>query len=154
MIIQLTTSKEKQQAVSEVLHALPKWFGMEESIQEYIQDACEYPVWASVEQEELQGVLVGKLTSDVTMELYVMGVKEAFQHQGIGTTLFQALYEHAKRKNIQFLQVKTIKEGCYTCYNETNAFYQMLGFQKLECFPTLWSQAHPCQLYVMYIGAE
>lgn len=152
MIIKIDTPNDKAEAVSHVLRALPVWFGIEESTQEYIKNARELPVWVSKEENEVQGVLVGKLTSEVTMELYVMGVKVAYHQKGIGTALFQAFYAYAKRKNIQFLQVKTIREGLYASYDQTNAFYQALGFQKFECLPTLWGQAHPCQLYVMYIG--
>lgn len=151
MIIKIDTPNDKAEAVSDVLRALPVWFGIEESTQEYIKNARELPVWVSKEENEVQGVLAGKLTSEVTMELYVMGVRSIHQ-KGIGTSLFQAFYAYAKRKNIQFLQVKTIREGLYAKYDQTNAFYQALGFQKFECLPTLWGQAHPCQLYVMYIG--
>lgn len=93
MIIKIDTPYDKAEVVSDVLHVLPIWFGIEESTQEYIENARELPVWVSKEGNEVQGVLVGKLTSDVTMELYVMGVKEAYHRNGIGTALFQAFYE-------------------------------------------------------------
>ncbi len=34
----------------------------------------------------------------------------------------------------------------------TNAFYESLGFEELEYFPTLWDEWNPCQVYVKYIG--
>ena len=33
----------------------------------------------------------------------------------------------------------------------TNAFYETLGFREFECFPTLWDEWNPCQVYVKYI---
>lgn len=41
--------------------------------------------------------------------------------------------------------------GHYEDYDQTNRFYQALGFVELECFPTLWDEANPCQVYVMEV---
>ena len=47
------------------------------------------------------------------------------------------------------MQVKTVAMGHYVEYDATNRFYQSLGFQELEIFPTLWGEKNPCQIYVM-----
>lgn len=47
MIIKIDTPNDKTEAVSDVLRALPVWFGIEESTQEYIKNARELPVWVS-----------------------------------------------------------------------------------------------------------
>lgn len=44
-----------------------------------------------------------------------------------------------------------MKEGCYAYYDRTNAYYKALGFRELECFPTLWDEQNPCQIYVMAV---
>ena len=49
------------------------------------------------------------------------------------------------------MEVKTVKEGKYHEYDETNKFYQKIGFKEFECFPTLWDEWNPCQVYVMAI---
>ena len=41
--------------------------------------------------------------------------------------------------------------GRYKEYDDTNRFYQSLGFKELEVFPTLWDERNPCQIYVMAI---
>ncbi|WP_253197933.1 hypothetical protein [Clostridium gasigenes] len=47
------------------------------------------------------------------------------------------------------MQVKTVKEGCYDEYDRTIAFYKNLGFKELECFPILWDEWNPCQIYII-----
>ena len=44
------------------------------------------------------------------------------------------------------MQVKTVKEGCYDIYDIK------LGLKEFECFPTLWDQWNPCQIYIMPIN--
>lgn len=39
--------------------------------------------------------------------------------------------------------------GKYKEYDQTNLFYQSLGFKEFEVFPTLWDDKNPCQVYVM-----
>ena len=39
--------------------------------------------------------------------------------------------------------------GRYPEYDDTNRFYQRLGFLEFECIPTLWDEQNPCQIYVM-----
>ncbi len=66
-----------------------------------------------------------------------MGVKKAYHHQGIGTLLYQAAEDGAKKEQ-RFLQVKTVAEDHYPPYDQTIQFYYKMGFVKLEVFPTLW----------------
>ena len=77
------------------------------------------------------------------------GVLPRYHRQGVGRTLFQALCAEARRRGYEFLQVKTVQEGCYPEYDRTNAFYRSLGFRELECFPNLWDAWNPCQVLVM-----
>ena len=43
-----------------------------------------------------------------------------------------------------------MQEGHYPEYDRTNQFYKGVGFQELECFPTLWGEKNPCQIFVMF----
>lgn len=65
------------------------------------------------------------------------------------------LIEQAKRwgsdHHYSFLHVKTVAEGWYEEYDQTNRFYQKSGFQKLEVLPDLWDENNPCQIYIMTI---
>ena len=47
-----------------------------------------------------------------------------------------------------------MKKGKYKEYDIANAFYEKLGFKELECFPNLWDEWNPCQVYVKHIAEK
>ena len=48
-------------------------------------------------------------------------------------------------RQIEFLQVKTLSETHPDPnYASTRAFYQAMGFRKLQELPGLWGEANPC----------
>ena len=144
------TDPDRREAIArEILEALPDWFGIAESREAYIRESRGQPFWADLEGGAARGFLALKETSPYTAELAVMGVLPEYHRQGVGRALFEAFRQYAKGRGYMFLQVKTVREGCYAAYDRTNAFYRSLGFRELECFPTLWDEQNPCQIYVM-----
>ena len=148
MVQRVEKPDEREAAAREVLEALPDWFGIPESREAYIRDSRAQPFWADLEDGAVRGFLALKETSPYTAELAVMGALTAYHRQGIGRALFAAFHQYAREKGYAFLQVKTVQEGCYASYDQTNAFYRSLGFRELECFPTLWDRQNPCQIYI------
>ena len=63
-----------------------------------------------------------------------------------------ATLESEARKNVNYLQVKTVAEGSNKDYDRTNVFYRSLGFKKLEIFPSLWDPQNPCQILIKKIN--
>ncbi|MDD2561466.1 MAG: hypothetical protein PHP07_07230 [Eubacteriales bacterium] len=51
------------------------------------------------------------------------------------------------------MQVKTVEAGHYPEYDRTIAFYEGMGFLRLEVFPTLWDERNPCLVLVKALGA-
>ena len=49
------------------------------------------------------------------------------------------------------IQVKTVDEGHYKEYDQTIAFYEGVGFKKMEVFPTLWDEWNPCLILIKKI---
>ena len=149
-MVRLIGSTDQRAAIArQVLEALPDWFGIPESREAYIRDSRAQPFWADLEGDTARGFLALKETSPYTAELAVMGVLPEYHRRGIGRALFAAFRQYAQDHGCLFLQVKTVQEGIYPIYDQTNAFYRSLGFRELECFPTLWDEANPCQIYVM-----
>ncbi len=144
--------KEKEATATAILSALPEWFGLPDSTREYIDKSQEMPFWAAYVGEEAVGFIVLKETAGHTAEIYVMGILKEYHRRGIGTELWTAFLNYAKDKGYHYVQVKTVQKGRYAEYDITNAFYESLGFEELECFPTLWDEWNPCQVYVRYIG--
>ncbi len=79
------------------------------------------------------------------------GRKKTWQHQGIGTLLIEQAKRWGRDHRYSFLHVKTVAEGWYEEYDQTNRFYQKCGFQKLEVLPDLWDENNPCQIYILTI---
>ncbi|NLO85585.1 MAG: GNAT family N-acetyltransferase [Clostridiales bacterium] len=148
---QITDSKEKEQIAKRILTALPDWFAIPESTAEYIRESQSMPFWTAFAKDEAVGFLALKETSKHAAEIYVAGVLPAHHRKGIGRQLFHAFKAYAAAHGYQFLQVKTVRRGCCDEYDRTCAFYESLGFVALECFPTLWDESNPCQLYIMSI---
>ena len=145
----IENQQQKKAIVRTILEALPDWFGVPESREQYIAASADEILAAAMENDRPLGFLCLKETGKATVELAVMGVLQPYHRQGIGRQLFQKAKEIATAQGYAFMQVKTVKMGCYEDYDRTNLFYQSLGFQEFEVFPTLWDEANPCQVYVM-----
>ena len=151
MIYQVVDKDEKRAISRKILEALPDWFGLEDSREAYISDSVQQTFFAAKRDEEIVGFLCLKETGKSTVELAVLGVLQEYHRQGIGKQLFDSARIDAKAKGYAFIQVKTVAMGCYDNYDNTNRFYQSLGFKEFEVFPTLWGEANPCQVYIMTI---
>lgn len=151
MIRRIENPAERSRIAREILEKLPEWFGIPESTAEYVAACAQLPFWADYENECCRGFIAMKQTSDCAAELFVMGVDPEHHRKGVGRELFCALCEEARRMNLTYLHVKTVRMGQYEIYDRTNLFYRSLGFRELECLPELWDAANPCQLYIMTI---
>lgn len=145
---------EKEAIAAAVLADLPDWFGLPDSTAHYIDESRNMPFWAAYDADKPIGFVAMKETGKTTAEIFVMGVMARYHRRGIGRQLYEALERRAVEHGYHFLQVKTVKMGHYDEYDRTNRFYLAMGFEELECFPTLWDPWNPCQIYVKYIGGN
>ncbi|MBE5888837.1 MAG: GNAT family N-acetyltransferase [Lachnospiraceae bacterium] len=148
-IVEITNDVEKQNIARDILEALPEWFGIPESREEYIRDSVGQSFFCAYTDDKPVGFLYLKQTGKDTVELAVMGVLKELHRNGIGKALFESAKKSACEKGYSFLQVKTVQMGKYEAYDKTNRFYLSLGFKEFEIFPTLWDEWNPCQIYVM-----
>lgn len=167
VITQIEDGETKEAIARGVLAALPEWFGIPEAVEEYVLTSQGLPFWAAFafpEERKAEdtsflkeartgakalGFIVLKETSPATAEIYVMGVLPKRHRKGVGRSLFEALRKYTRERGYSFLQVKTVQEGHYPEYDRTNQFYKGVGFQELECFPTLWGEKNLCRIFVM-----
>ena len=153
MKIEIIENKQQKKAiVRTILEALPDWFGVPESREQYIAASADEILVAAMENGQPVGFLCLKETGKDTMELAVMGVLQPYHRRGIGRQMFQKAKEIAQEQGYSFLQVKTVRMGMYEDYDRTNLFYLSLGFKEFEVFPELWDEANPCQVYVMSLN--
>lgn len=149
-VIEIADHALKEEIARKILADLPEWFGIPESTENYITEGRELPFLACKE-EDYRGFAVLKETGPSAAEIFVMGVLKKYRGAGMGAKLYQYLEAYARSKGYAYLQVKTVQQGHYKEYDETNAFYRAMGFQELECIPDLWDEWNPCQIYIKYI---
>lgn len=149
---EVVDKKEKEAISREILNDLPEWFGLPESTENYIIDSQDKPFLACYVNDEVAGYVVLNATSKDCADIFVMGVKKKFHRMGIGSKLNDEFETMAKKLGYTYSQVKTVKMGHYKEYDITNNFYMAMGYKELECFPTLWDEWNPCQIYVKYLG--
>ena len=152
MIRQIDDPQQKKNIARDILYALPEWFGIPESTETYIRESAAQTMVASLDGDRANGFLCLKRTGRDTVELAVMGVRKELHRRGIGRGLFEAAKAIAVSQGYSFMQVKTVQMGQYEEYDQTNRFYLSLGFKEFECFPTLWDEWNPCQIYVMSLS--
>lgn len=149
MIEQIHDKTLKSAIARKVLEALRDWFEVDESREKYIRDCTDWLFFAAKEESEYVGFLCLKETGRATAELAVMGVLKEYHRKGLGRALFAEAKKAAADAGYAFMQVKTVKMGLYEDYDQTNRFYQALGFQEFEVIEELWGAENPCQIYVM-----
>lgn len=151
-IREVADKREKEAVSRDVLNDLPEWFGLPESTEEYIHGSQDKPLIACYVDGEAAGFIVLNATSRDCADIFVMGVKKKFHRMGVGARLNSAFEAMAKELGYTYSQVKTVQMGHYKEYDSTNRFYMAMGYRELECFPTLWDEWNPCQIYIKYLG--
>lgn len=147
LIKEITDPEHKARITRDVLHDLPEWFGLPESTQNYISESKDLQTWAAFDQDEAIAFISIQETSTVTVDIHCMGVKKVFHRKGVGQQLFQTVLDSIRDK-YHLIQVKTVAKGNYPEYDQTNAFYDKMGFLDLEIFPEMWDPWNPCLIKV------
>lgn len=136
-------------ACQPVLEALPDWFGIQDANRQYLRDIETLPTFLVTLEDRVVGFLSILDHSDSAAEIHILGVERAYHRQGIGTALVRACERYLSAHRVEFLQVKTLSESHPDVnYAKTRAFYQAMGFKKLQELPTLWGEANPCLMLV------
>lgn len=151
-IIEIENKINKREISEIILEALPEWFGIPEATKMYINESCNQPFLAAMEEDEPVGFISMKVNNQYTVEIFVMGILPEYHKRGIGRTLFDKVYSWAKDRGYEYLQVKTLDESHPDVhYAGTRNYYLSMGFRPLECLPELWGKENPCLIMVQYI---
>lgn len=149
MIKKINSAEEKSSICNLILRSLPKWFGIESAIVDYVNDVKGMDTWAVYADNELAGFISINKHNNSTAEVHVIGVLEKFHHMGLGKILIQHAEEFLISENIKFLTVKTLSElRKDENYEKTRLFYLAMGFSPVEVFKTLWGEHNPCLLMI------
>lgn len=142
-----TVEAERGKLCRNILEALPDWFGIPDSIEEYVEHTDKLPMFSIVTDGQAIGFISVKEHFERSAEVYVMGILPTFHRRGHGRRLIAAAERYARERGLEFLTVKTLSAtSSNAAYARTREFYQALGFQALEEFPDLWGPTNPCLL--------
>jgi GNAT superfamily N-acetyltransferase len=128
----------------QVLATLPTWFGVAESVEDYVAKADGNPtVITNVESVDV-GILTLVIHTPYAAEVYVMGVRPEHHRHGIGRQMLEFSETWLRERDIEYLQVKTLSpRHPDPGYVKTRDFYFAVGFRPLEEFPDLWQPENP-----------
>ncbi|MBX9877364.1 MAG: GNAT family N-acetyltransferase [Candidatus Obscuribacterales bacterium] len=139
----------KEKFAENILRQLPDWFGIEESILNYLSDIGKMPTYfASNEAGDKTGFATIHFHNASTAEIHVMGILPQFHGQGIGRQLVEKLAQSARDKGCTYLMVKTLGASHPDKnYSRTRQFYLSAGFLPLEESTKIWNSM-PCLIMV------
>lgn len=148
MIKYIEDKQLKAEICDKVLRDLPEWFGIEESIIEYVK-AVKDQVFIAYYLEDYVGFVSLEETSNISMDMHVLGVLKDYHGRGIGKQLLKEAENYAVSKYKAHMTVKTLSSRHPDLsYKKTREFYERMSYKGLEEFPTLWGEANPC-LYMI-----
>lgn len=132
--------------VERLLRQLPEWFGIEDSVREYVDDALRMPTYVVRDEgRRVIGILLVHRHFPAAAEVHLMAVDRAWHRHGVGRALLSAAEDDLAGDGVAFLQVKTLSASRDDPnYARTREFYVAQGFVPLEEFPLLWNEANPC----------
>lgn len=138
----------KQLISSKVLKALPNYFADMTSLQNYVEQSIKMPFFVCKYEGNNVGFMALKQHNEDTIELYVLGVYSEYHRKGVGKAMLQEVLLYAKQCKVSYLSVKTLDSSSNDeHYLKTIAFYQAMGFKKVEILLNEW-ESQPCLLMI------
>jgi len=149
VIEEAASGDEAARVAESVLRAPPRWFGLEDALREYVEDARRLPTLIAMEGPLGVGFLTLEQHTPQSAEIVVMGVLPDRQRRGIGRSLVEAASDLMWAGGVCLLQVKTLGPSQLSeSYARTRALYASLGFVPLEETTAFWGAANPCLIMV------
>ncbi|SDT39500.1 GNAT family N-acetyltransferase [Microlunatus soli] len=120
-------------ATEEILRALPDWFGIEDAILGYVEDARSKTSYLAIDDGRTVGVALLESHFPQSVELHLIAVHPNYRRQGIGKQLLAQIEDDLREQSVSLFQVKTVGASFdHAGYAETRAFYRSRGFLALE----------------------
>ena len=140
-------------ACDQILTALPEWFGIPASNEEYIRSLPRLTTFVA----RLGGVVVGFVALErhfpQSAENHVLAVHAEHHRQGIGRALLSHSEQWLRRQGVEVFHVKTLgPSDPYLPYAKTRAFYMAFGFRPLFETTALWGKENPALILAKAVG--
>lgn len=122
-------------AVDGILRRLPDWFGIEDAIQSYVEDAAAMPSFLATLDDQVVGVALVQRHFQSSAEVHLIAVDPGHRGRGVGSMLVAAVEDDLRADGVRILQVHTVGPSFDSApYAETRAFYEAVGFIPLQEF--------------------
>ncbi len=149
MISIIANEKTKSEICKKILKDLPEWFGLEAANKSYIEGVRDKLFFAYKDKDEYLGFVSLEETSDISCDMYVLGVLKKYHKEGIGTKLVKFAENEARKLNKEYIIVKTLSDSDPDKnYQKTRAFYFKNGYRMLEELKDLWGEDNPCAYWI------
>jgi ribosomal protein S18 acetylase RimI-like enzyme len=151
-VLEINDNLKKAEYTNDILRKLPEWFGIEDSLMEYVKTVYTYSYWAAFHQEKCIGFFSGKIHYNRTGDIYVCGIDPKYHGKGIGTLLYKELEKYFMENKCKYVIVKTLSEiNPDKNYEKTRKFYKKNGFEELITLTEMWNEANPCLIMIKKI---
>jgi len=153
--VSLVADGQYPDAVADLLRDLPEWFGIEQSVRDYVEAARTLPTIAAVCEGEVVGICLVRRHTTVTAEIELLAVRRDLHRSGVGRLIIERLEADVRPGGVKLLEVKTRgPSGVSPEYERTRAFYEALGFLALEERTDTWGRENPCLIMVKPLAVE
>ncbi len=154
-IKEIENNNTKSEIAESVLRQLPDWFGIENSLCEYVQNVRGKTFLAAFDNSNIIGFISIATHNKFTAEIYVIGILGQYHRKGIGKLLLSAAEKILLDNNYKFLMVKTLGESKENeSYEKTRNFYLGTGFYPLEEIKEIWGDDNPCLIMVKNLNTR
>lgn len=155
VVKQISLPDERSAICNSILRSMPKWFGIESAIVDYVNDVKKMDTWVVEINNETAGFISVNKHNSSTAEIHVIGVLEKFHRQKTGEELVRVAEESLLKEGFKFFSVKTLSELREDeNYAKTRKFYLKMGFLPVEVFKTLWGEHNPCLFMIKNLSAR
>lgn len=138
---QLMVGRQDAEAVERLIRALPDWFGIEESTQEYVESARTLPTVLALDGDAVVGALLWRRHYPESAEIHLMAVDRTYHRTGIGTALLDRAEAELRADGVRYLHVKTFGPSRpKDAYSKTRWFYVRRGFVPLQEMLDVWPE--------------
>ena len=149
----VTTGGYHPDDVRRILDTLPRWFGLPESNDEYVEKASTLTNLVARDRDEIVGIGLVIRHNPQAAEIDLIAVPEGRHRQGIGRAILDHLEAELRADGVRMLHVKTFgPSGSSPEYERTREFYEGTGFVPLEERTDIWGPENPCLILVKPLG--
>jgi ribosomal protein S18 acetylase RimI-like enzyme len=146
--------RQDPEAVERLLRSLPDWFGVEESLIEYVSDATRKPTYLALSTSgDVVGALLVTRHFPGSAEMHLLAVDPGVHRSGIGRALVDEFERDMASDGVRLLEVKTQGPSRQDeHYATTLAFYLAMGYEPLDEILDYWPE-NPCLILVKVLNA-